>query len=224
MDDLGIEPGLLEAWVVGRSLARGVAVPVWDRGGLRVDTRGADEVCRWIFPRLSPAVGALARDVALPGYLLKVCCTVDALRAALPATWQTDATGYFMSRQGGWDARPLPPGYVLEAAAQAGATHIRVLTARGELAASGYAAETAQAFVYDRIVTAPAHRRIGLGGALMTALRRTCRDPDLPGLLVATEPGRALYATLGWQNRSRYATASVRAAAPHEGRGEAGAS
>jgi len=51
---------------------------------------------------------------------------------------------------------------------------------------SGFAADTAEAFVYDCTLTALDHRRKGLGRALMTALRGTRRNPTLPELLVAT--------------------------------------
>ena len=74
---------------------------------------------------------------------------------------------------------------------------------------SGFAADTAEAFVYDRILTALDHRRKGLGRALTTALRETRRDPNLPELLVATANGRALYRTMGWETLSTYSTASI---------------
>jgi GNAT superfamily N-acetyltransferase len=88
----------------------------------------------------------------------------------------------------------------------------RILSPTGILAASGYAAETEQVFVYDRIVTEPGHRRKGLGHALMQALHDARRDTAKRELLVATEDGRALYSTLGWQTISPYSSASIREA------------
>ncbi|WP_420833425.1 GNAT family N-acetyltransferase [Sphingomonas pollutisoli] len=85
----------------------------------------------------------------------------------------------------------------------------RVFSQEGTIAASGYAAETQGVFIYDRIITEPAHRRRGLGQALMIALRATRKQPDSPELLVATEEGRALYSTLGWETISPYSTASI---------------
>jgi GNAT superfamily N-acetyltransferase len=207
--EMAIDSVLLEAWVAGRSLARGLPQPVPDRGGWRVDTNSAVEVCRWIFPRTSPGLVELAQEVSRPGYLLKVCGFADDLRAALPQGWQVEPTGYFMMARGGWDSAAVPADYRLEVEHIAAVTQVQIRAPNGDLAASGYAAETAEAFVYDRIVTAPGHRRKGLGRALMTALRVTSRNPELPGLLVATEDGRALYLTLGWQTLSSYSTASV---------------
>ncbi|QCB42752.1 hypothetical protein E5673_11415 [Sphingomonas sp. PAMC26645] len=66
------------------------------------------------------------------------------------------------------------------------------------------ATDTAEAFVYDRILTALDRRRKGLGRALTTALRETRHDPNLPELFIATADGRALYPTLGWETLSTY--------------------
>lgn len=207
--DTAIDSVLLESWAGGRSLSRGLSQPVPDRGGLRVESNAAGEVCRWIFPRMLPGLVELGHEVSRPGYLLKFCGSADDLRAALPHRWHVEPTGHFMTVTGHWASPALPAGYRLEVERVAAVTRVQIRTLHGDLAASGYAAETSEAFVYDRIVTAPGHRRKGLGQALMTALRETCRNPDVPGLLVATEDGRALYRTLGWQTLSAYSTASI---------------
>lgn len=207
--DMAINPVVLENWIVGRSLARELPSPVRDRGGLRVDTNAAAEVCRWIFPRMCPGLVELGQEVSRPGYLLKICGSAADLRAALPERWQVEATGYFMMATDRWGSPEIPAGFRLEVERLAAVTQVQIRAPDGDVAASGYAAETAEAFIYDRIVTAPGHRRKGLGRALMTALQGACRKPDLPGLLVATEDGHALYRTLGWRALSTYSTASV---------------
>lgn len=84
----------------------------------------------------------------------------------------------------------------------------RVRSDSGELAARGAAVETVDVFIYDRIATKMAHRRRGLGQAVMSALG-AARRAAVPELLVATEEGRSLYATLGWQVVSPFATAAI---------------
>jgi GNAT superfamily N-acetyltransferase len=207
--DMAIVSALLEGWAAGRSLARGLPKPVPDRGGLRVDTNSVAEVCRWIFPRMVPGLVELAQEVSRPGYLLKVCGSADDLRMALPPRWHVEATGYFMNATDRWESSVMPAGYTLEVEQKAAVTRVQIRALDGDLAGCGYAAETANAFVYDRIVTAPRYRRKGLGRALMSALQRNCRNPDLPGLLVATEDGHALYRTLGWRVLSTYSTALI---------------
>ena len=69
--------------------------------------------------------------------------------------------------------------------------------------------EAAGVFVYDRIETAPAHRRRGLGRAVMAALADARRSRAASQVLVATDDGRALYARLGWSVYSTFATAVI---------------
>lgn len=110
----------------------------------------------------------------------------------------------------GWSAeRPLPPGYAIETERREAVTAVRIRSSAGEVAASGYAAETPAAFVYDRIATAPGHRRKGLGGAVMHALRGARQSRQALELLVATEEGRMLYETLGWRMLAPYSTAFI---------------
>jgi GNAT superfamily N-acetyltransferase len=106
-------------------------------------------------------------------------------------------------------APTLPDGYVLEVDRRGPVVAARVRSATGAQAASGHAAETCDAFVYDRIVTAPEHRRRGLATAVMAALHGARQREAAPQFLVATEAGRALYAALGWRTLSLYATAST---------------
>jgi GNAT superfamily N-acetyltransferase len=202
-----ISPALLHAWLAGRSLARGLPAPVADRGGYRVDTRSESEYCRWVFAAPHPDLAALARDVDQPGRLIKLCGADEALRRLLPDGWQLHALAFFM-QAGSWPAsRALPAGYRCETLLAGPVCHVAILGEDGTLAASGYAAETSEAFVFDRIVTAPAHRRRGLGAGVMAALRAMRSRHDVPELLVATEEGRCLYQRLGWRVLSPYATA-----------------
>jgi GNAT superfamily N-acetyltransferase len=140
---------------------------------------------------------------------MKLCGTVDQLRAALPEKWDVQPPGYFMMGTGRPATRANPPGYTVEVERVGAVIEVRALSVEGELAAGGYAAETEEAFVYDRIVTSPEHRRKGLGNVVMNALRGAKRDAATPELLVATEDGRALYETLGWRTLSPFSTASI---------------
>lgn len=208
MSGEGVEGRLLHAWLAARSIARGLPAPVPDRGGYRVDTDDGAEIRRWVFAHMAPGLAELARTIDRPGHLLKLCGAAEALGAVLPDRWRLHAPGYFMQAGRPPEARPLPPGYGIETERDGARIHVRIVKADG-VAASGHAVETDQAFVYDRIVTAPEHRRWGLGSAVMAALHRARRVPGTPELLVATADGRALYAALGWRTVSPYSTASI---------------
>jgi GNAT superfamily N-acetyltransferase len=91
-----------------------------------------------------------------------------------------------------------------------GAQLVRITDPAGETAAIGRVAVHGATAVFDRIETMEAHRRKGLGTVLMHALDALAvRAGASERLLVATEAGRALYASLGWQVLAPYSTAAL---------------
>ncbi len=204
------EPKLIEAWMIARSLARGLPPPRWDRGGLRLDTGSEKEVRRWVFPEPHPGLGQLGREIDAPRIFLKLCGSPEALRQVLPGRWVIQPLSYVMVGA----ADPLatfsaPEGYRLERSANGEVGYACLLAPDGTRAASGYCAEAEGVFIYDRIETEAAHRRRGLGQAIMHALGALQRSPDAIHVLVATEAGKALYTRLGWSVISPYATAVI---------------
>ena len=196
-DPAALDP-LLFAWLAARSIARGLPLPVASHGGYRVDTRSDTETARWVFAKPGPALEALARAIHAPRHFVKSCVTPDALHAALPGGWHVQPPGYFMIAGDAPHEPALAAGYQLETERRGAVIAVRVIAADGDLAASGHAAETAEA-----------HRRRGLGGVVMAALHRTKQRRDTPELLVATEDGRALYTRLGWRVLAPFSTGSI---------------
>jgi GNAT superfamily N-acetyltransferase len=175
-----------------------------------VETDLPTELRRYVFAGLTQGLLEIARSVSSPIELIKVCAPEAEVRAALPDHWRIVSRGYFMTLDSEETAAPnLTSGYRLEVSTAGAVTAARILWGDGELAASGYAAETDAAFVYDRIVTEPLHRRRGLAAALMKALGSARRGDQSRQVLVATEEGRPLYAALGWTLKSRYTTAAM---------------
>lgn len=209
MNSEGLDPHLLHAWLAARSLARGLHMPVLDRGGFRVDTGSETETVRWVFPRMCDGLKDVARSIHQPWQFVKVCDTPEALRAALPAHWAIHAPSHVMRANGIMLRRQLADGYAIAVEQSGAVTSVRIVTGTGILAASGYGAETDGVFVYDRIVTEAEHRRKGLGHVLMQTLHQARGDPRSVELLVATDEGRALYETLGWEKIAPYASASI---------------
>ncbi len=203
-----VDAALIEAWLRTRSLSRGLPPPTPDHGGFRVETGLPHEPRRYVFPSPGPRIRALAATLEDPRILIKLCASAETLAALLPAGWSVGATGYVMSREGSSDGPPpaLPAGYRLEIETAGQVAAARILAADGSLAASGRAARYGGVFGYDQIVTDAAHRRQGLGRAVMKGLEAAGRRAGDLQLLVATEEGRALYATLGWSVRSLYST------------------
>lgn len=209
MSERRVDPLLLNAWLSARSIARGLPLPVPEYGGFRVDTKSDAEIARWVFPKIGRGLEGLARSINEPRYFLKLCGAAGELQEALPIGWQIHAPSYFMQASGEPIEGQLVEGYRVEAKRVGKVSEARIFSETGALAASGYAAETPEVFIYDRIVTEPQHRRKGLGHAIMATLQAAKQHPGSPELLVATEDGRALYSTLGWEIISSYSTASI---------------
>lgn len=204
------EPELLWAWLAARSIARGLPLPVPAHGGMRVATGSPEEICRYVFPGPEPGLAALAASIKTSRIFLKMCGAGEELMALAPPGWQLQPAGYLMTHAGSPVlAPPLAPGYRLEMNLQGQVISARVFAEDGAVAASGHAVEHAHVFVFDRIVVHAAHRRRGLGRAIMAALGARQRSASARRVLVATEDGRALYETLGWEVNTPYSTIMI---------------
>lgn len=203
------EPELLWRWLAARSLARGLPLPVSDHGGMRVDTGTQDEVRRYLFAGVVPAIAELAASIDMPNVYIKVCAAARDVQG-LPPRWRVKHSGYLMAPDGPPCAMPAPlPGYRIECVQDGAVNAVRIVADDGTLAAGGYAAEHDGVFILDRILVDPAHRRRGLGRALVTALVSMQRSSASERVLVATDEGCALYRTLGWRVLSPYTTAVI---------------
>lgn len=202
---------LLRLWVQGWAATRGVPPPVVHGDGWRVEVGLPRQVRRHVFPHISQALHALGDAIVEPWNYLKACATAEELRAALPVHWHVEAQTYFMRFDGPSPPAPgLPGGYGLDVATQGRLAVARVLAADGSVAASGHAAVVEDAAIFDRISTDAAHRRRGLGRAVMCALDAASRTLGARrGLLVATADGYAMYGTLGWHVQSPYASGVI---------------
>ena len=200
---------LVAGWVHARSIARGVALPVADHGGWRVETSSDTEIRRYIFAGAGPDIASLARKVTRPRIWVKACCEDAVLASCLTTPWTLSTPAWMMVGPSSAGDAALPTGYhaAVERIGVCATVEIRV--GDGALAASGHSAEASGVFVYDRIVVAPAHRRRGLGRSIMHLLSAQRNSLESQPLLVATEAGRALYETIGWEVYRPYASAVI---------------
>ncbi len=195
-------------WLTARSVARGLPTPAAEFGCLRLETNSEKEVTRWVFAEVVPGIRDLGRSIREPRYFIKLCGTEAELRETLPTHWIVKGGSWFMALDGEpAPSHPLPPGYEVETIRNGPVTRVEIRTNDGQLAAGGYAAETPEAFVYDRIETDPKLRRRGLGRAVVAALGGCRRSPAARQLLMATAEGERLYSNVGWRRLSPYSTA-----------------
>jgi GNAT superfamily N-acetyltransferase len=197
------DPALVETWVRGWALSRGVAPPTPAYGGLRVDVGLPDQQARYVFARAGDGFAQAARSIVEPHVFIKAFAPPEAVQRRLVAGWRISAVNLMMTTDGlGLADMRLPPEYRLERDDLQRGHLVRLLTPHGELAASGRAFVIGATAVFDQIETHPDHRRRGLGRVVMSALgaaaTRTGADH---GLLVATADGEALYTTMGWRSQ-----------------------
>ena len=202
---------LLKTWIQGWAASRACAPAVADGDGWRVEVDWPQQVRRHVFPRLSDRLRELGDTIIEPWVYLKACVTADELRAVLPPRWTVQPPSFFMSFDGpGPAATPLAPGYELTVETEADVQRALIHDAQGTLAADGRMVSVGSNAIFDRIGTDAAHRRRGLGRAVMCALHAAACERGLErGLLAATLDGHALYTPLGWRVQSPYASAVI---------------
>ncbi|MFG2373168.1 GNAT family N-acetyltransferase [Streptomyces sp. NPDC048504] len=201
----------LDGWTVARSLPE--AEPVEPAGdGLRskCDQPGrevevfalrADEEPESL-ARLAAAVAAARQTTWL---------TVPTLR---PDTVESviGAAGLELLRRSEWlmttkltehpQHAPAAP-YESEVCTEGPVTVVSLRGPSGEVAARGTIAVVGTDAIADRIETDEAHRRRGLGRAMMSALAEAAVSQGArTGLLIASEEGQRLYSALGWHHEA----------------------
>lgn len=206
---MGIDLHILERWLTGWSLARGLSLPRHCGGGLVVDVGWPEQLRRHVFVDAGPHLQECAAQIHVPFVFLKAAVDSERLRLALPARWQIESPRYFMRRPTAM-AGPVavPDGYVATVELEHGAHLVRFADATGQTAASGRVVLHRASAVFDRIETLAPHRGRGLGTAMMATLDALAERAGVrERLLVATGAGRALYLGLGWVDVAPYSTA-----------------
>jgi GNAT superfamily N-acetyltransferase len=204
-----VDLALIERWLSGRSLARGLPLPTHDGGGLRVEVGSPIEVRRHVFLDAGAALQDCAARINAPNILLKAAVAPELMRAVLGPHWHIDHPGYLMCGPAQMTGNAaLPPGYRISVDAEHGGQIVRVLDAGAELAAAGRVSVHGGCAVFDQIGTEEQHRRLGLGTIVMLTLDALAESAGVTErLLVATEAGRALYERLGWRVVAPWSTA-----------------
>lgn len=202
---------LIEHWLTGRSLARGLPLPLHSDGGLCVEVGAVGELRRHVFLDAGPALRACAAQIQSQLIFLKAAVEPDVMRAALSNRWKIEKLGYFMHGPIATSSNALLPScYRISVEAEHGGYVMRVFHTSGELAASGRLAVHVSCAVFDQIVTEAAHRRLGLSTVVMLHLGAVAEQAGATsGLLVATQVGRPLYERLGWKVLAPWSTAML---------------
>ena len=208
---MGVDPAWLAEWAAAWAISRGKPAPVPVHDGFYLLDGRPQQKARYIFPNLrEEVVTDMVQRIDEPIVYLKFCAPRDEVAALLPEGWEIAAPGFLMTGDAEILAAPggLPDGYAGALSERDGVIALSVTTDEGEPAARGRLVPRGRLAAFDQIETEEAHRRRGLGSAVMRMLgREACRRGAERGILVATPAARALYRALGWETLSDYTSA-----------------
>lgn len=199
-------PTLVTAWCHGRAVSRATPPPVAVPGGFRAFVDAPTRRVRHILHTYTPRVlERLAAEQTAPGSQIKIAGLTAVLRDAVPPDWTMDDAGHLMTAPLEPRHTDVPEGYRIAVTTEGDLTVAVARDENGGTAGSARLGRSGEFGVFDQVQTFPAHRRRGLGTALMRALSNRALDLGMrTGLLVGTDDGRALYETLGWAYRSDF--------------------
>lgn len=202
-----VSPKLIEKWLKGWSLSRGLPLPVPFLSGFRVNVGYEDQKERYVFPDLTDDFVQLSRQINEPWIFLKVCADPEEVKLQISGKWRVQPTGYMMYcfQAMHFPDKPLNKEYQVEYENGNAVFVVKILTKNNEIASIGRIVLVDDLAVYDRISTTDQHQRKGLATFVMKELEKIARSKGISrNFLVATEEGRALYESFGWQLYSLY--------------------
>ncbi|OPC22379.1 GNAT family N-acetyltransferase [Elizabethkingia bruuniana] len=209
-----ISAELIEKWLNGWSVSRGVSLPVKYKSGFKIEVGWEEQKSRYVFPFLNKDLIDLAESIEEPWVFLKVCAPCNELTEILPDRWTIQPQGYLMMSENNpekFENRILADGYSMETEiSDDGVYLIKIKDKNNGLASSGRVVCTDGWAIYDRIETSQSHQRKGLGSYLFTELQKIAERKGIENnILVATEQGRLLYESLGWKVVSLYTSVVI---------------
>jgi hypothetical protein len=203
---------ILEKWLKGWALSRELPLPIKYKSGYMIDVGYENQKKRYVFTEPNNDYIQLSKSIDEPWVYLKACTAPDKLKSILSKNWVIESQGYMMScsRQMSFSNHNLSDDYKFEFDNYNSTFVIRIVTKNGELASIGRVVLVDDLAIYDRISTEANHRRKGLGAILMKELEKIALANNVSNnFLVATEEGKSLYLSLGWEIYSLYSSAVI---------------
>ncbi|GEN72740.1 GNAT family N-acetyltransferase [Chryseobacterium lathyri] len=198
---------IIEKWLRAWSLSRKLPLPVRYKSGFKVEVGEEKQKIRYVFPEINDDFIELSKQIDEPWIYLKVCASPDEVNNRISEKWIIQPPGYMMfcSSPMNISRKSLSESYRLEYENYNSTTAVKIIDENGELACIGRIVLAGDMAVYDRIVTAENHQRNGLATFLMHELEKIAVSNGIHNnFLVATEQGKSLYETMGWELYSSY--------------------
>ena len=190
----------LETWAVGYCRARGYPDPEPGPAGLWMRIDLPEQVGRHVLTAFEPdAYHRLVASVTEPFVYVEALAPRAAVLALTPAGWTPRDTHWLMTTTLIAAEPALPAGYAARLVEGPLTVNLEIDAPDGAPAATGRCGLDGAVATFDRIVTEEAHRRLGLGKAVMNQLSAAALARGATtGALIATPDGRALYRAMGW--------------------------
>lgn len=207
-----VSPDIIEKWVKGWCLSRELPLPIKYKSGFKIDIGFEKQKVRYVFPELNDDLIQLSKSIDEPWIFLKVCTSPDKLKNVIPEKWIVQPQGYMMTCFHSMNAINviLNTDYRLEFDEYNSTFVIKIVTKTGELASIGRVVLVDNLAVYDRILTESNHKRKGLATFLMKELEKIALSKGVfNNFLVATEEGKSLYESLGWEVHCLYTSVVI---------------
>lgn len=197
-----ISKDTIEKWLKAWSLSRELPLPIKFKSGFKIDVNYEKQKIRYVFPNINEDFIELANSITEPWFFLKVCSTPDSLKNLLPPRWIIQPQGYMMTNTQGMIEKTvnLNDKYKIEFEQYNSTYVIKIIANNDDLAAIGRVILVDDLAIYDRIATDSNHKRNGLATVLMKDLEKIALSKGIYSIfLVATEEGKLLYESLGWE-------------------------
>jgi len=197
-----VSKDIIEKWLKGWSLSRDLPLPFQYKSGFKVDVNDEKQKARYVFAELNDDFFQLANSIEEPWVFLKVCASFDDFKDKVSEKWKEQPQGYMMSCVSpmNFSNAILHDAYSLELEEYNSTFVVKIVTKDNELASIGRVVIVDDLAVYDRISTEINHKRKGLATFLMKELEKIALSKGVSkNFLVATEQGKSLYGSLGWE-------------------------
>lgn len=202
-----VSKDIIEKWLKGWSLSRDLPLPFPYKSGFKVDVNDEKQKARYVFTELNDDFFQLANSIEEPWVFLKVCASFDDFKDKVSEKWKVQPQGYMMSCVSpmNFSNAILHDAYSLELEEYNSTFVVKIVTKDNELASIGRVVIVDDLAIYDRISTEINHKRKGLATFLMKELEKIALSKGVSNnFLVATEQGKSLYESLGWELYSLY--------------------
>lgn len=200
-------PKIIEQWLTGWSLSRELPLPTKYKSGFKVDVGYEHQKARYVFPSLTNDFIELSNVIEETWIHLKVCASIEEISNHISSKWVFQPQGFMMNCFEPMKRKKfsLSKDYIIQYEKYNSTYITKVITKDGEIAATGRVVLVDDLAIYDRIVTANNHQRKGLASFIMKELEKMAISKCVyKNILVATEEGKFLYQSLGWQLYSFY--------------------